>query len=151
MIAKIALVIVRLRVLVLSIGQEMIVEIKKRKEVLNMADNKKQYREAIREEYMEAIKTFLEREKDEVLQVASNEFAIPVVRADGEEDYLVLTFKMPTGSRDGDGYDGYAMAQDYAFKCDEKRKKAEAAKAAKEKKIARDKAKREAKEKEKGE
>lgn len=115
-----------------------------------MADNKKQYREAIREEYMEAVKTFLENAKDEVLQVASNEFAIPVVRADGEDDYLVITFKMPTGSRDGDGYDGHAMAQDYAFKCDEKRKKAEAAKVAKEKKMARDKAKREAK-KEKGE
>lgn len=116
-----------------------------------MADNKKQYREAIREEYMEAIRTFLEREKDEVLQVASNEFAIPVVRADGEEDYLVLTFKMPTGSRDGDGYDGHAMAQDYTFKCEEKRKKEEAKRLEKEKKIARDKAKREAKAKEKGE
>lgn len=116
-----------------------------------MADNKKQYREAIREEYMEAIRTFLEKEKDEVLQVASNEFAIPVVRADGEEDYLVLTFKMPTGSRDGDGYDGHAMAQDYTFKCEEKRKKEEAKRIEKEKKIARDKAKREAKEKEKGE
>ena len=110
-----------------------------------MADNKKALREAIREEYMEAIKTFLEKEKDEVLRVGSNEFAIPVVRGDGEEDYLVLTFKMPTGSRDGDGYDGYAMAQDYAFKCDEKRKKEEAKRIEKEKKMARDKKKREEK------
>ena len=110
-----------------------------------MADNKKALREAIREEYMEAIKIFLKKEKDEVLQVASNEFAIPVVRADGEEDYIVITFKMPTGSRDGDGYDGYAMAQDYTFKCDEKRKKEEAKRIEKEKKMARDKKKREEK------
>lgn len=110
-----------------------------------MADNKKALREAIREEYMEAIKIFLEKEKDEVLQVASNEFAIPVVRADGEEDYIVITFKMPTGSRDGDGYDGYALAADYTFKCEEKRKKEEAKKAEKEKKVARDKKKREEK------
>lgn len=110
-----------------------------------MADNKKVLREAIRAEYMDKIRQYLESVKDDVLQVGSNEFAIPVVRADGEEDYLVLTFKMPTGSRDGDGYDGYAMAQDYAFKCDEKRKKEEAKRIEKEKKMARDKKKREEK------
>ena len=110
-----------------------------------MADNKKAFREAIRAEYMDKVKYFLENNKDEVLQVGSNEFAIPVVRGDGEEDYVVLTFKMPIGSRDGDGYDGYAMAEDYAFKCDEKRKKAEAAAEAKAKKIARDAKAREAK------
>ena len=113
-----------------------------------MADNKKQYREAIRAEYMEKVKIFLENSKDEVLQVGSNEYAIPVVRGDGEEDYVVLTFKMPTGSRDGDGYDGYAMAADYTFKVEEKRKKTEAAAEAKAKKIAKDKAQREAKKKE---
>ena len=110
-----------------------------------MADSKKQYREAVRAEYMDKIKYFLENNKDEVLQVGSNEFAIPVVRGDGEEDYVVLTFKMPTGSRDGDGYDGYAMAADYTFKVEEKRKKAEAAAEAKAKKIERDKKAREAK------
>lgn len=110
-----------------------------------MADNKKQLREAIRAQYMEKVKAFLTEQEDEVLVVGSNEFAIPVVRSDGEEDYIVLTFKMPTGSRDGDGYDGYAMAEDYAFKLEEKRKKAEAAAAAKEKKMAKDKARREQK------
>jgi hypothetical protein len=110
-----------------------------------MADNKKQIREAVRAHYMEKVKAFLAEQEDEVLVVGSNEFAIPVVRSDGEEDYIVLTFKMPTGSRDGDGYDGYAMAEDYAFKLEEKRKKAEAAAAAKEKKMAKDKARREQK------
>ena len=112
-----------------------------------MADNKKQYREAVRAEYMEKIRNFLAEQDDEVLLVGSNEYAIPVVREDGEEDYVVLTFKMPTGSRDGDGYDGYAMAEDYAFKCEEKRKKAEVAAAAKAKKIERDKKSREVKKK----
>lgn len=110
-----------------------------------MADSKKQYREAVRAEYMDKIKYFLESNKDEVLQVGSNEFAIPVVRGDGEEDYVVLTFKMPTGSRDGDGYDGYAMAADYTFKVEEKSKKAQAAAEAKAKKIERDKKAREVK------
>ena len=110
-----------------------------------MATNKKELREAIRAEYMEKVRVFLESHKDEVLQVGSNEFASPVVRADGEEDYVVLTFKMPTGSRDGDGYDGYALAEDYTFKCEEKRKKAKVAAEAKARKIEKDKAKREKK------
>ena len=110
-----------------------------------MASNVKQYREAVRAEYMDKVKYFLENNKDEVLQVGSNEFAIPVVREDGEEDYIVLTFKMPTGSRDGDGYYGYALAADYTFKVEEKRKKAAAAAEAKAKKIERDKKAREAK------
>ena len=116
-----------------------------------MADNKKQSREAIRAQYMKKVKAFLAEQEDEVLVVGSNEFAIPVVRSDGEEDYVVLTFKMPTGSRDGDGYDGYAMAEDYAFKLEEKRKTAEAAAAAKEKKMAKDKARREQKNSKEGE
>ena len=110
-----------------------------------MANSKKEYREAVRAKYMEKIGIFLTEQGDEVLQVGSNEYAIPVVREDGEEDYVVLTFKMPTGSRDGDGYDGYAMAQDYSFKCEEKRKKEEEKRIAKEKKMERDKKAREAK------
>ena len=109
-----------------------------------MADNKKMYREMVRVAYMDRVKSYLSK-TDDVLQVGSNEFAIPVVREDGEEDYVVLTFKMPTGSRDGDGYDGYAMAQDYAFKVEEKRKKEEEKRIAKEKKMERDKKAREAK------
>lgn len=109
-----------------------------------MADSKKQVREAVRVAYMERVKSFLSK-TDDVLRVGSNEFAIPVVRADGEEDYIVLTFKMPTGSRDGDGYDGYALAEDYAFKCAEKQKKAQATAEAKAKKMARDAKAREAK------
>ena len=34
-----------------------------------------------------------------------------------------MTIKIPTGSRDGDAYDGYAAAEDYAMKCEAKRAK----------------------------
>lgn len=110
-----------------------------------MANNIKQYRESVRAMYMEKIYYFLTEHDEEVLQVGSNEYAIPCLREDGEEDYVVLTFKMPTGSRDGDGYDGFALAADYAFKVEQKRKKAEVAAEAKAKKIERDKKAREAK------
>ena len=49
---------------------------------------------------------------------------------------------MPTGSRDGDAYDGYSVAEEYALKQKLKAEKAIAAAKAKEKKIAKDKAKR---------
>ena len=41
----------------------------------------------------------------------SNEIALPVVDDEGEERWLVLTFKVPTGERGGDAYDGYSMAE----------------------------------------
>ena len=78
--------------------------------------------------------------------VGSNEIALPVVDEDGNEKWLVLTFKVPTGSRDGDAYDGYSMAEDYQMKQAEKKAKAEA----KVKETAKNKAKAEAKKKEKG-
>ena len=53
--------------------------------------------------------------------------------------------KVPTGSRDGEPYDGYAKAEDYALKMKLKEEKAKEAKIAKEKKIARDKQMREEK------
>ena len=76
--------------------------------------------------------------EDEVLVVGANELAIPVVDSEGNEKWVVLTIKVPTGSRDGDAYDGYAMAEDYQLKLTNKAAKA----AEKERKAAADKAKR---------
>ena len=81
---------------------------------------------------------------EEVLRVSSNEIAMPTVDSEGNERWLVLTFKVPAGSRDGDAYDGYSMAEDYQMKLEEKEAKAKA----KAEKAAKDKAKREAKKKE---
>lgn len=78
---------------------------------------------------------------EEVLRVGSNEIAMPTVDSEGNERWLVLTFKVPTGSRDGDAYDGYSMAEDYQMKLEEKEAKAKA----KAEKAAKDRAKREAK------
>jgi 2-keto-3-deoxy-L-rhamnonate aldolase RhmA len=61
---------------------------------------------------------------DEVLMVGANELAIPVVDSEGNEKWVVLTIKVPTGSRDGDAYDGYAMAEDYQMKLANKAAKA---------------------------
>ena len=111
-----------------------------------MAKTKKILHEEIRKNFMDrVIHQFVENEGEDVLVVGSNEIAIPCVDSEGNDEYIVITFKVPTGSRDGDIYDGYEMAEDYARKVREQAEKAEKAKAEKEKKIARDKAQREAK------
>ena len=116
-----------------------------------MAKTKAQLHEGIRSKYMEAIAKLLTEQGEEVLRTNSNEIAIPTLDEDGNEEFLVLVFKVPTGSRDGDAYDGYSMAEDYQMKCEAKAEKAEEAKAKKEAKIARDKAMREQKAKAKAE
>ena len=104
---------------------------------MSMAKTQKSLNDALRAMYLERVHTCLSQE-DEVLVVGANELAVPVVDAEGNEKWVVLTVKVPTGSRDGDAYDGYAMAEDYQLKLANKAAKA----AEKERKAAADKAKR---------
>lgn len=75
---------------------------------------------------------------DEVLKVGSAEIAVPVVDEEGNEKFLVITLKVPKGSRDGEPYDGYGMAEDYKMKQEQKAAKAEKAAKLKAEKIKRD-------------
>lgn len=109
-----------------------------------MATSKKVLREALKARYVSGIIEHLELVGEEVLRTGSNEFAIPCLDDENNEEWVVITVKVPTGSRDGEGYDGYEVAQDYQLKLKQKAEKAEAAAQAKAKKIARDKATREA-------
>lgn len=104
-----------------------------------MALSRKVERELIRKEYLEMVSKFLDHAGEEVLLVKSNEIAIPVVGCEGNEDYLVITFKVPTGANKGlEPYDGHALAMDYIHNLAEKERKAEERKAEKAKKIAKD-------------
>ena len=87
---------------------------------------RKQLDEEIKLRFLEGVKEHLENCGEEVLMVKSNEIALPVVDSEGEERWLVLTFKVPTGERGGDAYDGYSMAEDYQMKLVEKADKAKA-------------------------
>ena len=102
-------------------------------------------RDALRISYMNRIRDFLVNAGEEVLQTGTNEFALPCVDSEGNDEFIVVTVKVPTGSRDGDAYDGYSMAEDFALKMAEKKAKAEEAAAKKAAKIERDKKMREAK------
>lgn len=101
-------------------------------------------RDELRALYIPILRDALETNGDEVLIVGSANIAVPCVDSEGNDRFITIDIKCPTGSRDGDIYDGYAMAEDYAIrakKAEEKRLKTADEKA---KKIALDKAKREA-------
>ena len=100
-----------------------------------MAVSRKVEREILREEYLNAIIELFNgiymRVVDDfvwdtdVLRVKSNEIAIPVVGCEGNEDYIVITVKVPTGANKGlEPYDGFEMAKDYEMKLEEKADKA---------------------------
>lgn len=108
---------------------------------MSMSKTAKVLNDEVRANYMSVVREALSTNGDEVLVVASNELAIPVVDSEGNEKWVVLAVKVPTGSRDGDAYDGYAMAEDYKMKLEskaakaaEKARKAEAGKAKRAKK-----------------
>lgn len=107
-----------------------------------MAKSKKQLHEALRIQYLTSIIEHFEGKDEQVLRSGSNEVSIPCVDEEGNDEYIVITVKVPTGGRDGEAYDGYAMAEDYAIKVRQQAEKAEKAKAEKAKKIARDEAMR---------
>ena len=113
-----------------------------------MAKTAKVLNEEIKVRFLDGVAEHLTQVGEEVLRVGSNEIALPVLDSEDNEKWLVVTFKVPTGSRlDGEPYDGYSVAEDYAMKQVEKAEKAKA----KAEKAEKDKAKREAKAKEKAE
>lgn len=117
---------------------------RERKGKIKMAKSRMALRAKKREEYLEKIINFF-KESEDVLRTNSNEISFPIIDEEGNEDFIQIVVKIPTGSRDGEPYDGYAKAEEYALKIKLKEEKAKEAKIAKEKKIARDKQMREEK------
>ena len=104
-----------------------------------MAVSRKVERELIRSEFLTLVSEFLASKGEEVLRVKSNEIAIPVVGCEDNEDFLVVTFKVPTGANKGtEPYDAQAEAESYELKLKTKAEKAKANAEKKAKKIARD-------------
>lgn len=98
-----------------------------------------------RDRLMKDCITLFEGLQFDVLRTGSQEICVPIVGDENEEGYLVVTFKVPKGSRDGDPYDGYSVAEEYKMKCEEKERKAKENAEKKAKKIERDKKMREEK------
>ena len=104
-----------------------------------MTVSRKVEREMLREDFLFRIKAKLFDDGEEVLQVKSNELAIPVVGCEGNEDWIVITVKVPTGANKGlEPYDGYSEAESYEMKLKEKELKAKEKEEKKKRKVARD-------------
>ena len=104
-----------------------------------MAISRKMERELLRNEYLEKVIESFVQIGDEVLKVKSNEIAIPVVGCEGNEDFIVITVKVPIGANKGmEPYDGYSEAEDYEMKLKEKERKEKEKEEKKKKKMAKD-------------
>lgn len=118
-----------------------------------MATSRKALREEQKEKYLQKLMDFF-RGSEEVLRVKSNEIAFPIVDSEGNEDFLVLTVKIPIGSNKGtEPYDGYAMAEEYEMKLKSKAENKATTEKKKAEKIKRDEEyrRKKAEQKEKGE
>lgn len=103
-----------------------------------MAVSRKVERELLKANYLNKVMELFSTEED-VLRVKSNEIAFPVVGSEGNEDFIVITVKVPTGANKGtEPYDGYAMAEEYEMKLKEKERKAKENAEKKKRKIERD-------------
>ena len=108
---------------------------------------RKTLRENLKMRYLQKLIDFLNSNGEQVLRVGSNEIAFPVIDEEGNEDFITLKIVIPIGSRDGDIYDGYSMAEQYSLN---EKKKAETAKEKeknKAKKIVKDEKRRESEKK----
>lgn len=103
-----------------------------------MAISRKVERDILRNDYLNKIISYFS-ESEEVLRVKSNEIALPVVGCEGNEDFIVITVKVPTGADKGmTPYDGYSHAEEYEMKLKENAEKKRLAEEKKKKKIQKD-------------
>ena len=101
--------------------------------------SRKNLREQVKKLYLAKVRESLESYDEEVLIVGSNKLAIPVVDAEGNEDFITITISIPTGSRDDNcPYDGYGEAESYRLKLEDNKRKAEEKEKKKVEKIKRD-------------
>lgn len=110
-----------------------------------MSTSAKVLNEKLREQYLKMVSEMLSNNEEQVLRTGSNEIALPCLDSEGNEKFVVITIKVPTGSREGDAYDGFAMEEEYKMKCEAKAIKAKENAEKKAKKIERDKKLREQK------
>lgn len=99
----------------------------------------------LRNVYLEKIIDFFRKNEEDILQTGSNECVFPVLDSEGNEKWIQVVVKVPTGGRDGEGFDGYSMAESYQLKLKEKAEKKAEAEKKKAAKIERDKKLREKK------
>lgn len=100
---------------------------------------------ALRENVLTTVMDFFKEKGEDVLQTNSNEMVFPCVDNQGNEKWIQIVVKIPTGGRDEDGFDGYGLAESYKIKVKEREEKKKENEVKKAKKIEKDKKMREKK------
>lgn len=108
-----------------------------------MATISPKMKEAKKAEYLKPLMDFFSSNGEEVLQTGSATLAFPICYDNGEEGFMKVTLQIPSGSRDGEPYDGYSEAESYALNQKVKAEKAAATAKKNAEKAARDAAYRE--------
>lgn len=75
--------------------------------------NVKAMRDAVKAQILSQLMSKFEADGQDVGISGSAELNFPIVLEDGSEDFVVVKVVIPTGSRDGEAYDGYAMREEY--------------------------------------
>ena len=110
-----------------------------------MANTLKKMRDNFRNEFVKQLGENLGEFNDDVLLIASNALALPIILEDGKtEDFIKIVVSIPTGSKD-EPFDAYSLADEYEMKLRENEEKKIARAKAKAEKIERDKRLREKK------
>ena len=82
---------------------------------------------SLRFQAMQRLMSLLAEAGEDVMQTKNNKFMYPSVTDDGEELYFEITVSIPSGSRDGDQYNGYDEAENFRIvsqaKAEEKARK----------------------------
>jgi hypothetical protein len=100
-----------------------------------MKKSQKQIDTEVKNRYLPyLIKTFEDLEL-EVLRIKDHTIAVPVLDENGDESWLKITLVVPSGSRDGEAFDGYSLQQEYEINQKKKKENAEKAKISKQKKF----------------
>lgn len=92
----------------------------------------------LRNEWTKRISELLSQAGEEVLMIDSHTISIPTVDSEGEDQYLKIVVSVPAGTRDGEVFDGHALAKEYEFQQEQNRLKAEKKAHEKARKIERD-------------
>lgn len=108
---------------------------------------KAQLETAIRNDFLNAISTFISEDREtDVLPVSASELAIPCLDAEGNEKWVLIKVSIPRGTRNGEGgydpYDGYYAAEMYQMEQKDKAIDKAKKEAIKQAKIAADEKKR---------
>lgn len=93
----------------------------------------KKERDMARESVISKALELFSTEYEDVMLIESNQFCFPLVGVNGTELYARLTVSIPTGAK-GEPFNGYELAQDYVFRCEEAEAKVKEREAKKKKK-----------------